>query len=146
MTPTKTDSKAPAEATVIPPEFTSIRPAESFPDDPSGPSKGDVTWHTLISHPQTASSDLSAGIAVCPPATGSLREHRHAQSEIYYILDGTGRVSIDGKSYEVERGSVIFIPPDAEHGIVNTGDVEPLRWFYVFPTSSFGDVVYRFSE
>lgn len=39
---------------------------------------------------------------------------------------------------------MIFIPSDAEHGIVNTGTVD-LRWFYVFPTGSFGDVVYRFT-
>ena len=42
-------------------------------------------------------------------------------------------------------GSTVFIPSDAEHGIVNVG-LDELRWFYVFPTGSFGDVLYRFSE
>jgi oxalate decarboxylase/phosphoglucose isomerase-like protein (cupin superfamily) len=45
----------------------------------------------------------------------------------------------------VNAGSTVFIPGNAEHGIVNTGSGD-LRWFYVFPTSAFGDVVYRFSE
>lgn len=75
--------------------------------------------------------------------TGHLCAHRHTQAEIYHILDGEGDVTIDGVVSKVRAGSTVFIPSDAEHGIVNTGTVE-LRWFYVFPTGSFGDVVYRF--
>lgn len=48
----------------------------------------------------------------------------------------------------------MFVPSNAEHGVVNTatagtgtgGGGGDLRWFYVFPTGSFGDVVYRFSK
>lgn len=45
----------------------------------------------------------------------------------------------------VSKGTVVFIPGDAEHGVRNDGG-EPLVWFYVFPTAGFGDVVYRFSH
>jgi oxalate decarboxylase/phosphoglucose isomerase-like protein (cupin superfamily) len=123
--------------TILPP--TPTTPAESFPD----PSRGIVSWHTLISSPQTPSTDLSAGIASCPPGTGHLCRHRHAQAEIYHILDGEGDLTVDGVTSRVVKGCTVFIPRDAEHGIVNTGKGE-LRWFYVFPTGSFGDVVYRF--
>lgn len=126
---------------VLPSSHTENAPPESFPD----PSRGELTWHTLLSYPQTPSDDLSAGLAVCPAGTGHLCRHRHSQAEIYYILEGTGTVTIDGNKNLVSKGSVVFIPGDAEHGIVNTGK-EPLRWFYVFPTGSFQDVVYRFSE
>lgn len=54
-------------------------------------------------------------------------------------------MTIDGVTSRVRAGSTVFIPSDAEHGIVNTGTVD-LRWFYVFPTGSFGDIVYRFKE
>ena len=54
-------------------------------------------------------------------------------------------MTIDGVVSRVQAGSTVFIPSDAEHGIVNTGPAD-LRWFYVFPTGSFGDVVYRFTE
>lgn len=46
----------------------------------------------------------------------------------------------------------MFVPSNAEHGVVNTATAGTgtgggdLRWFYVFPTGSFGDVVYRFSK
>lgn len=52
---------------------------------------------------------------------------------------------IEGRKFDVEKDSTVYIPGNAEHGIVNTGRGE-LRWFYVFPTNSFGDVVYRFAE
>lgn len=54
-------------------------------------------------------------------------------------------MTIDGVVSRVRAGSTVFIPSDAEHGIVNTGNVD-LRWFYVFPTGSFEDIVYRFRE
>jgi mannose-6-phosphate isomerase-like protein (cupin superfamily) len=67
------------------------------------------------------------------------------QAELYHILHGVGQVTIDGTVYPVSAGSTVYIPPNAEHAVVNTGS-EDLTWFYVFPTSAFGDVVYWFSE
>ncbi|OOQ82404.1 cupin domain-containing protein [Penicillium brasilianum] len=128
------------KATIIPPTYTKATPPESFPT----PANGTLTWHTLISQPHTPTSDLSAGIAVCPPRTGHLCPHRHSQAEIYHILEGEGEVTIDGVASKVNAGSTVFIPGNAEHGIVNTGSGD-LRWFYVFSTGAFGDVVYRFS-
>lgn len=130
---------------ILPSDYTINTPSESFPDDPSTPSRGDVTWHTLISAPQTPSTDLSAGIAVCPVRSSHLCRHRHTQAEIYYILEGSGNVAIDGNIYPVSKGATVFIPGNAEHGIENTGH-GPLKWLYVFPTGSFADVVYRFSD
>jgi mannose-6-phosphate isomerase-like protein (cupin superfamily) len=130
---------------ILPSDYTVNTPAESFPIDPSTPSRGDVSWHTLISAPQTPSTDLSAGIVVCPARTGHLCRHRHTQAEIYYILQGSGNVVIDGNTCPVSKGSTVFIPGNSEHGIENTGH-GLLKWFYVFPTGSFADVVYRFSE
>jgi mannose-6-phosphate isomerase-like protein (cupin superfamily) len=88
---------------------------------------------------------MCAGIAVCPPRTGKLCPHRHEQAEIYYIISGKGIMTIKGEKYQVEEGSSVFVPGNAEHGIVNEGE-EELKWFYVFPTPSFGDVVYHFSD
>lgn len=53
-------------------------------------------------------------------------------------------MTINGETYPVEEGSSVFVPGNAEHGIVNEGK-EELKWFYVFATASFGDVVYEFS-
>lgn len=125
---------------ILPPSYTTTTPSESFPD----PQHGAITWHTLFSTPTTNTSDLSAGIAICPPRTGHLCAHRHKQAEIYHILEGEGDLTIDRKTSRVNAGSTVFIPGDAEHGIVNTGSGR-LRWLYVFAVGAFEEVIYRFS-
>jgi mannose-6-phosphate isomerase-like protein (cupin superfamily) len=139
--PAKSTLTTKTKPTIIPSTYTKTTPPESFPT----PANGTLTWHTLISQPTTQTSDLSAGIAVCPPRTGHLCAHRHVQAEIYHILEGEGEVTIDGVVSKVDAGSTVFIPGDVKHGIVNTG-MGDLRWFYVFPTGAFGDVLYRFED
>lgn len=53
-------------------------------------------------------------------------------------------MQIDGKESEVQEGSAVFIPGDAEHSIRTLGD-KALKFFYVFATDAFEDIVYRFS-
>ncbi|KAF1843646.1 RmlC-like cupin [Cucurbitaria berberidis CBS 394.84] len=128
-------------------------PSETFPDPSIG---GNVSWKTLISSSTTPSDTFTVGIATCPsgskascPSTtpqrpGHLKLHRHTHAEIYHVTAGIGVVAIDGVDHEVKKGSVVFIPGDAEHGIRNVGD-EELCWLYVFAARGFGEVVYRFS-
>lgn len=87
---------------------------------------------------------MSAGLAELAPRGGRLAPHRHAQPEIYYIVEGAGIVTVAGVETPVAAGAAVFIPGDAEHGIRNDGD-SALRFFYVFPVDRFSDVVYRFS-
>ncbi len=48
--------------------------------------------------------------------------HYHARTEeIYYIIEGQGRMEIDEESREVEPGDAIAIPPGARHQIANPG-------------------------
>ncbi len=48
--------------------------------------------------------------------------HYHPQTEeIYYILEGSGRMTIDGETREVGVGDAIAIPPGARHTLLNTG-------------------------
>jgi mannose-6-phosphate isomerase-like protein (cupin superfamily) len=61
------------------------------------------------------------------PVGGSTAPHYHPQTEeIYFILEGQGRMQLDDQTSEVRRGDAIAIPPGARHQITNTGDV-PLR-------------------
>ena len=54
-----------------------------------------------------------------------LSYQRHSKrSEHWYITDGSGEVTLDGKIHHVARGSVIEIPQGSLHRISNTGQVE----------------------
>lgn len=47
--------------------------------------------------------------------------HQLSGSEIYYILSGSGIMTIDEESENVEVGDVVVIPPKATQFIKNTG-------------------------
>jgi len=133
-----------------------------------------VTWKTLVSNEKTETDTFTVGVATCPPGrvvvcpassstsdsgtstpslhdpetlgnAGFLKLHRHTHAEIYHVVSGTGMVCVEGQEYKVGKGSVVFIPGDAEHGIFNTGK-EDLVWLYVFAADGFDNIVYRFSE
>src|SRR5713101_8426215 len=45
------------------------------------------------------------------------REHYHRRAtELYYVLEGEGTVSLDGEEYPVRKGSMVHIPPGVVHG------------------------------
>jgi quercetin dioxygenase-like cupin family protein len=114
------------------------RPREAWDD----PAKGSVTWHTLFSGEITPTDAMCAGIAVLTPG-GVNAPHRHAEAEIYYILEGSGILTVDEKDYPVRKGSAVFIPGNAWHALRPT-DGKEIRLLYVFPTGRFSDVVYEF--
>lgn len=44
------------------------------------------------------------------------RPHYHKRStELYYVLDGAGTVTVDGAEHAVRQGSLVHIPPLAVH-------------------------------
>lgn len=44
------------------------------------------------------------------------KPHFHKRStELYYVLDGAGIVTVGGIPYEVQRGSLVHIPPQIVH-------------------------------
>jgi mannose-6-phosphate isomerase-like protein (cupin superfamily) len=99
-----------------------------------------VSWRTLTSADRTPSDALTSGICEIQPG-GTLALHRHAPAEVYYILDGTGIVTLSEHGRAVGPGATIFIPGGTPHAFRNTGR-SVLRFFYVFPVDSYGDVEY----
>lgn len=45
------------------------------------------------------------------------RPHYHKRStELYYVLEGEGTVTLDGVEHPVRKGSIVQIPPGVVHG------------------------------
>jgi quercetin dioxygenase-like cupin family protein len=108
------------------------------------PVRGPAEWKTLISAGLTRSEGLTLGVARLPPG-GSLHRHHHAQHEAYFVLEGTGIVTIDGRPRVVAPGAAVFIPGNALHSVTATGE-RHLRFAYVLVADAFEDVEYVFDE
>lgn len=115
---------------------------ETWADEEAIAERGLVYWKTLISADVTPSDSLTTGIAKIPPGE-VFRRHRHRQAEIYFILEGTGLVTIGSESRPVTAGSTVFIPGNVLHSCENTG-VSDLLCACVFPADSFEEIEYNF--
>ena len=70
--------------------------------------------HLLISRQDKDSSVVAWAHAV---DIDGAREHFHKRStELYYVLEGEGVVTLDGVDHSVRQGSIVHIPPGVVHG------------------------------
>jgi mannose-6-phosphate isomerase-like protein (cupin superfamily) len=73
-------------------------------------------WHTDAQ--SLAEASLEVGQATA-------RHYHAASEEIYFVLEGRGRIELDGDLREVGPGDAVLIPPGAWHQITAE---EPLRF------------------
>jgi mannose-6-phosphate isomerase-like protein (cupin superfamily) len=66
---------------------------------------------------------LKAGMSPHPP-------HTHSEEEIMVVAEGTGEISVEGKITKVGAGSMMYCAAQHIHGIVNTGKVPLMFYFY----------------
>src|SRR5438552_5088081 len=96
----------------------------------------EVPWREFPNHvggalskplvmPETAGSrHIDYRISMYQPmARVALHKHK-VQEQVYHVLDGEGLMEIDAKPHVVRKHDVIFLPPDVEHSIANTGLVD----------------------
>jgi mannose-6-phosphate isomerase-like protein (cupin superfamily) len=84
---------------------------------------GDQTVLRELLHPDKQAIHLrySLAHAILPIGATSL-SHSLTTSEVYYILSGTGEMSIDNEIQPIEPGDAIYIPPNAVQFLRNTGN------------------------
>jgi len=84
---------------------------------------GDHTILKEVLHPQKDGIEISYSLAHARlrPHTAS-QPHKLTSSELYIILQGTGRMHIDDETQTIQAGSLVFIPPNALQFIENIGD------------------------
>ncbi len=84
--------------------------------------KSDRPWGRYEVLQETATHKVKS-IYVLPGKRLSYQRHQK-RSEHWYVVDGSGEVTLDGKVQLVSAGSVIQVPQDALHRISNTGTKE----------------------
>ena len=107
------------------------------------PARGTIRFRTLVSAPVTQSEGIVCGVAMLEGGE-TFPLHSHPQPEVYFGLEGTGEVLIDGRPYGLSPGIALYIPGGAVHGVPLAK--APLKWFSTFAADSFSDIDYRFEH
>jgi mannose-6-phosphate isomerase-like protein (cupin superfamily) len=66
---------------------------------------------------------LNSGATPHPP-------HMHPEEEFMVVTEGTGEMFCDGKTVAIGPGSMMYCAANVSHGIVNTGKMPLLFYFY----------------
>ncbi|RKY50693.1 MAG: hypothetical protein DRP92_07730, partial [Candidatus Neomarinimicrobiota bacterium] len=53
---------------------------------------------------------------------GGVDTHSHEMEQAFYILEGEALFEIEGVEYQVKENTVVFIPPNTKHKILNIGE------------------------
>lgn len=76
----------------------------------------------LLAHRNSCIRQQSLAEARLAPGGATIPHYHPVTEEIYYILEGTGRMRISETWRDVGPGDAIAIPPGSPHQICNTGD------------------------
>jgi mannose-6-phosphate isomerase-like protein (cupin superfamily) len=77
--------------------------------------------HILLEEGDAPGGDLSITWVDVEPGSEQ-KPHSHEPQQVYVITRGQGRMTVGEEARDVREGQMVFIPPEVEHGIVNTGD------------------------
>ncbi|MCY2993974.1 MAG: cupin domain-containing protein [Planctomycetota bacterium] len=77
----------------------------------------------LLAHRNSCIVNQSLAEARLPPGCATTRHHHPRTEEIYYILEGRGRMQVCDDVRKVGPGDAIAIPPGVLHQVTNTGEV-----------------------
>lgn len=91
-------------------------PALTFGDEAPG-----VTIRWLIDEEHDGAPTYALRVIEVAPG-GHTPDHAHPFEHENYVVEGQGKVLIEGEWHDVGPGSVIFVPPGVRHTYVNTGE------------------------
>lgn len=102
-----------------------------------GPNITNISLHMLVDRLLGAQHHTLFMVEFAPGAgrgstthVGAGRDHYHPFEEIYFLLSGTARGTLDGQDVEVTAGELVWAGVGATHGFLNEQE-EPVRWLEV---------------
>jgi len=73
---------------------------------------------------------MIAGNLLLDPGATPHPPHQHPEEEFMLVTQGTGEIFVDGKTYQVGPGSMMYCAGNHFHGITNTGADKMLFYFW----------------
>jgi mannose-6-phosphate isomerase-like protein (cupin superfamily) len=80
-----------------------------------------ITSHLLVSALTCGAENLTITLVEMEPG-GFQHIHYHRPEQMYYILEGSGIMTVDDDRRQVQTGDCIYFPSMAQHGLENTGE------------------------
>ena len=99
-----------------------------YEDRPTLPAGSDRKFRYLVDH-EVGSRDVTQFLGVIAP--GRAPDHSHVYDEVIYVIEGEGKLHLDGTETAISGGSCIHLPPLVEHCLENSGN-HPMRVLGVF--------------
>jgi quercetin dioxygenase-like cupin family protein len=79
---------------------------------------------------QLEATDLGARLWRLAPGQASTRHKHFTPTELYVVLEGTGRIRVDGDLLTLERLSALLVEPDTVRQVFNDTEADAL-WLVV---------------
>ena len=73
--------------------------------------------------------DLSAGVYKLPAGATDLQAP-HDEDEVYFVVDGRGRLKVGGEDRPVQRGSILYVRATSEHSFFEIEEDMTLLVFF----------------
>lgn len=80
---------------------------------------------SILDRSNSPVENQSLAEASLPVGNATQRHYHKASEELYFLLEGTGTMEIDGETREVGPGDAILIPPGAWHQLTASA---PMRF------------------
>ena len=103
---------------------------------------GDKTMRDvfMVTDETVGSEEVTTGIVWVPPHTQNHTDTHHCE-EIFYIIQGKGKILFDGTPVDVEAGNMVFMPKGVAHCVNNdTDDPIVLVWAIMDSLSNLGEL------
>ena len=84
----------------------------------------------LIDRTTTGITQCSLAEEMLPPGHAVTAHHHRQIEEIYYIVAGSGLMTVGDEVCEVEAGDAVYVPRGHRHTLENTGS-EPIKLILV---------------
>jgi quercetin dioxygenase-like cupin family protein len=107
-----------------------------------GLDEGETYWQpqptggyvTLTMTPESFKHDHSAcGFQVIPPGGRIPVQSHRAAEKVWYVLDGVGELTIDGRAHRLSPGCTAAMQRNVPHSLVNDGETDLRLFFWVTP-------------
>lgn len=76
---------------------------------------------------------IEAELVCYAPGQATIEHHHVGQDEIFYIVEGSGKITVDGETTRVGAGSMVLAPAESKHSVRSDPDSNMVMMFFKAP-------------